>query len=98
MEAVLYPQSESKYGTTRENTWRYYTPKRQISYLLSKYCCRFYALLLRREKQIKQRSGLRQVLRDARVGLAHSSTCHIMFQNDSKLNFIFDLCSQIVHI
>ena len=67
MEAILYPQSESKYGTTRENTWRYHIPKRLISYLLSKYCCRFYALLLRREKQSKQRSGLR----DARVGLAH---------------------------
>ena len=71
MEAILYPQGESKYSTTRENTWRYYTPKRLISYLLSKYCFSFYALLLRREKGSKQRSGLRQVLRDARVGLAH---------------------------
>ena len=46
-----------------------------------------YASFRRREKRSKQRGGLWQVLRNARVGLAYeTSTCHIGCQNDSKLN------------
>ena len=41
--AILYPQGESKCGTTRKNTQRYFSPKRLISYLLFN-CFVFYAL------------------------------------------------------
>ena len=54
--AILYPQGESKCGTTRKNTQRYFSPKRLISYLLFN-CFVFYALLIRREKQSTQRSS-----------------------------------------
>ena len=56
MEAILYPQGESKCGTTRKNTQRYFSPKRLISYLLFN-CFVFYALVIRREKQSTQRSS-----------------------------------------
>ena len=84
----LRPKGESKCGATRKNTQRYFTPKRIISDLLSKYCFIFYALLIRWEKQSTQRSGLWQVLR-----------LHMRFENDSKLNFYFrSLFSNRTHL
>ena len=84
----LRRKGESKCGTTRKNTQRYFTPKRIINDLLSKYCFIFYALLIRWEKQSTQRSGLWQVLR-----------LHMRFENDSKLNFYFrSLFSNRTHL
>ena len=69
---------------TSESTQRYFTQKRLLSHSL---CLIIYVLIVRRGKRSKQRSGLRQVLCNALVGLSpETSTCRIRFQNDSKLN------------